>query len=561
MAANALPQAPAQHSDPLGTFHDLISDTLRTVKAEADRKERIAKEAGAHPALDAASAEASSAADRVANEFDGIRKQLSSGEISPSAALHRAVGVCVREQFFHLLIAHGVPHPTYNYLAPYKSSALPWDRARRRLASSAPSWKVLGFDVGFPIGIPSSVLTANADWVAYYAACGFNVLTFKTVRTEERPPHQFPNWLFVEGCTQPIPPEARDQHKTVRAHADLWPDQPERFSMVNSFGVPSVHPREWQEELRKAHQRIGSDQLLIVSVTGNERLPTIEKIAADYSKAALMAMEAGAVAVELNLSCPNNTAVDGHVKEDMLCHDPESAAAVAAAVRKAVGSSVKLIAKMSYMPRERLEEVVRRCVAQAEIDGVSGINTWQVEVKAVGSDQLAFPGRQKAGLSGVGIRQLGFDFARSLVDIRDKLGKRDLEILAMGGVMTADDVEQFLSLGVGAVQTATAAFFNAALAEEVADRYRTQYQGRRQESANSRALEVLSEGPKTFSDVLSELSDVLAPTEIEIAGRARSVLRELEKKGLARSFHRDGRLVFESVSSEPPTHVSAARTK
>ncbi len=473
-----------------------------------------------------------------------LQRALEEGALSPRLALHQVVGVCVQAQLFHLLTSHRVAHPTYNYLRAYDCSPLPWDSPRDVRPIGQPAWRVLGFDVFFPIGIPASVLTANAQWIRYYADRGFNVLTFKTVRTHKRPPHVPPNWLFVDGFTTPLAPNSPRVGLTVAASEAIWPELPDQFSMVNSFGVPSADPSEWMLELEAALREVGPGRVLIASVIGDEQLESFNATVNDYARAARMAKECGAQAIELNLSCPN-TIQDGKVKVDMIGSQPEATAAVVQAVRAAIGNEIRLVIKLHYMPLEQLESVL--AASHRFVDGVAGINTLQVEIRSPAVEPV-FPGRDKAGLSGVAIRDLGLEFAANALIIRDRLSRTedDFSIIAMGGVMNADDVERYRSLGVSAVQTATAAFFNADLAAEVARRYRSQAQTTMELRAEGRTLEELMRGPRPFKELIAILADEFKPTSLEVAGQVRGILRRMEAKGLITSTYQNGRLTFEN---------------
>jgi len=469
-------------------------------------------------------------------------------------ARNRVVGICVQAQLFHLLTSHGVAHPTYNYLRPYDYSILPWDSPDGGRYSDASAWTVLGFDVGFPIGIPASVLTANADWIHFYASRGFNVLTFKTARTEKRVPHPPPNWLFVDGFDRAIDPENLEKGLTVEASQTSWPTNPDAFSMVNSFGVPSLLPQYWMEQLDRSVRELGPGKLLIASVVGNERLSTFQETVEDYARAAQMAEGCGAKAIELNLSCPN-TMRDGQVQTDLIASDPDAAAAVVQAVRKALKSDTRLIAKLSYLPRTKLESVLDRI--HGSLNGVSGINTLQVSVRDKGEN--AFPRRAVAGLSGVAIRELGFEFARNVISVRGSLGRSesDFSVISMGGVMNADDVEAYRRIGACAVQTATAAFFNAELARDVINRYGALGRAHWNDHVEEEALLALENGPRQLNDLLENLSEALQPTTFELASRLQAVLSGLERKHLVRSFYQNGRVVFERTQRDESSTVEA----
>jgi hypothetical protein len=99
------------------------------------------------------------------------------------------------------------------------------------------------------------------------------------------------------------------------------------------------------------------------------------------------------------------------------------------------------------------------------IDGVSGINTLQVETSKPDVDEPAIDGTIHAGLSGFALRDLCRAFVRDLVALRKNL-QASFEIVASGGVMNAEDAAALYSLGADCVMTTTAANFNPRLARE-----------------------------------------------------------------------------------------------
>src|SRR5206468_2823887 len=152
------------------------------------------------------------------------------------------------------------------------------------------------------VGVPASVLTATADWIEYYARRGFNVLTYKTVRSALRDAHSKPNWVFLNDLTEPLEP---GQTPETYGDALVWPRDPNAFSMANSFGVPSFAPEIWQKDVSKAVASLRSGQVLIVSVMGTWEDFKGPELIKDFVNVARMAKGAGAPAIELNLSCPN----------------------------------------------------------------------------------------------------------------------------------------------------------------------------------------------------------------------------------------------------------------
>ncbi|MEK7715805.1 MAG: hypothetical protein AAB387_10160, partial [candidate division NC10 bacterium] len=73
-----------------------------------------------------------------------------------------------------------------------------------------------------------------------------------------------------------------------------------------SMGEPSMEPDVWRKDVRRAKERIGRGQLLIVSVMGTpEPDGDAEALVADYARCARWAAESGADAVEVHLALPD----------------------------------------------------------------------------------------------------------------------------------------------------------------------------------------------------------------------------------------------------------------
>ena len=58
-------------------------------------------------------------------------------------------------------------------------------------------WTFCGLPVASPLGMPAGPLL-NSRWIHYYAALGFDVLTYKTVRSRFRASYDPPNLLPVD---------------------------------------------------------------------------------------------------------------------------------------------------------------------------------------------------------------------------------------------------------------------------------------------------------------------------------------------------------------------------
>ncbi len=73
--------------------------------------------------------------------------------------------------------------------------------ARHTTEAPATTWTFCGRPIASPLGISAGPLL-NGRWLLYYAALGYDVLTYKTVRSRARDCYALPNLVPV-ACTQP----------------------------------------------------------------------------------------------------------------------------------------------------------------------------------------------------------------------------------------------------------------------------------------------------------------------------------------------------------------------
>ncbi|MGY1793873.1 dihydroorotate oxidase [Geodermatophilus sp. SYSU D00525] len=351
-----------------------------------------------------------------------------------------------------LLAAHGVRTPSYDLLGSYRDNLLTpvGPRLPERPRAGDRRWRVLGRDVGFPLGVPACVLNGGEEWVRFHARNGFSVLTYKTVRSRAHEPNVQPNWTFA-----PRPPGDA-------VVSDPWdwvePGSP-GVSTVNSFGVPSPAPEEWMADLERSLAAVDADQLLLASVMGSGDGPALVD---DFARVAAMAQEAGATVVELNLSCPNTLSASPDGVRPPLCLDADATVAVVEGVRRALDDRTGLVAKLSWLDGDRLAALVPRLAPL--VDGVAGINTVASRVVR-GDGEPTFPGRAVAGLSGAAVRGQALDLTRRLVALREASGRR-FDVLAMGGVTDPASFAALFDAGADAVQSASGAFADPFLARD-----------------------------------------------------------------------------------------------
>ncbi|MDQ6694915.1 MAG: diguanylate cyclase [Chloroflexota bacterium] len=324
--------------------------------------------------------------------------------------------------------------------------------------------EVAGLRLRRRIGIPAGPLL-NSKFTDAAFKWGYDLCHYKTVRSREWPSHDSPNVLYVH-ATSPIEPYLIGQNKLVaRPFADGEIVDLQHLSITNSFGMPAQPPAHWQADMERAARGAGAGQALIGSVTGTlEEGGDADDLVKDHARAAAMCTEAGAHAVEVNLSCPN---LGGH---GLMCHDPEASARVCQAARKAIGE-LPLFAKLgNYMPSPAGEETLRRVVEATApwVQGYGAVNAVPVPVITQdGSRALSGEDRALAGVCGAALRATGLDVVARLANIRHEKGY-SFAIIGVGGLLTPENYREYIQAGADAVQGATGPMWNVRLAVEIA---------------------------------------------------------------------------------------------
>jgi dihydroorotate dehydrogenase len=311
--------------------------------------------------------------------------------------------------------------------------------------------RFLGYTVNSCLGIPAGLLL-NSKWIEAYARLGFDLLTYKTVRSAARKCYPKPNWLYVD------PARSVDVLEAATLRAGASPRQPaEELTSTVSFGMPSKSPEVWMADVARARAAIDKRQVLIVSVVATPAAGSGERaLVEDFANLTAMAREAGAQAVEANLSCPNVCTAEGDIFQDA-----RLSGKVAAAMRKAAGK-VPVLLKVGYVPEERQLAKLLRAVSGAAT-GVVMVNGIPRRVLTATGRAAFGQGRTVAGILGRGIHGFCVESVRHAAAIcrRDQL---DLEIIGVGGVATADDAARFFDAGAGAVMMGSAPMYDPYLA-------------------------------------------------------------------------------------------------
>jgi len=315
--------------------------------------------------------------------------------------------------------------------------------------SGEPQHSFLGHPVFTPFGIPAGPLL-NGNFVKAALDAGFDIPTYKTVRTHRYPCHPWPNVLAVEVAGDLRP------GRTLRAHEQYT----EPLSITNSFGVPSFDPEFWQPDMAAAVAYAGPGQVVVGSYQGT--LPEGGGMAAylaDFVQGARLMQETGVKIVEVNLSCPNEGTAN------LLCFDADRSRRVVDAIQTELGST-PLVVKIAYFQSDdKLTQFLRE--VGSSVHAISAINTVTAEiVDAAGKQALPGEGRLLSGVCGSAIRWAGLEMSARLARLRAELGL-SFEIIGVGGVSNAADFDAYRLAGADAVMSATAAMWNPHLAQQI----------------------------------------------------------------------------------------------
>jgi dihydroorotate dehydrogenase len=322
---------------------------------------------------------------------------------------------------------------------PHQSYDWNYRQALEPIAIEVPAvpgpWRFCGLPVGSPLGIPAGPLL-NGAWCLYYASLGFDVLTYKTVRSRERACYPLPN-------LQPV--ACGPLHG---GEEDLPAMDVMQGSWAVSFGMPSKAPDVWRRDVEETRRRLPPDKVLSVSVVGSVQEGwTLDDLANDYAQCARWAADSGADCVETNFSCPNVATCDGQ-----LYQHPQDAAVVAARVREAVGRHPYVVKIGHVRTAGEMEELLAALVPY--VDAVAMTNSVAATVVDREGRRL-FEG-QKRGICGAATLEPSLAQVEMAREVISRRAWR-LEIVGVGGASTAEHVRRYLAAGASAVHLATAA--------------------------------------------------------------------------------------------------------
>jgi dihydroorotate dehydrogenase (NAD+) catalytic subunit len=212
--------------------------------------------------------------------------------------------------------------------------------------------------------------------------------------------------------------------------------------LINAMGLPNPGIDVYSQEIKfsKTILRVP----VIVSVFGYS--------AEEYAGVAKKAADAGANAVELNVSCP-------HVKQTgaEIGQSPKLLSEIVLQVKAAI--NVPLIVKLS--PNVADIAILARAAVEAGADALTAVNT--LKAMAIDSETMRpILSNVKGGLSGAAVKPVAL---RCVYDIHEELP--DVPVIGCGGVTNWRDAVEFFLVGASAVQIGTAVAEDTAVFQTV----------------------------------------------------------------------------------------------
>ena len=315
---------------------------------------------------------------------------------------------------------------------------------RMRSLPTGPGGRLFDYQLNSPLGIAAGPLL-NSRWVEVYARAGFDILTYRTVRSSFAPAHPLPN----------IRPVENREEAAVAVRRSGVNGRP---TLAISLGMPSMEPDVWRKDIHRAKERLGPGQVLVVSVLGT--VPEggdREGLIDDYAQCARWAEDAGADVVEAHLAWPDPFAG----QPQAIYEDLALAAQILHRVRSRVG--VPVLAKLgAFRTQRQLHETATRLAPWTH--GFVLIHGFQRRVvDESGNAAFEGEGRERADIVGADTfpaasRQIG-----ELLSWR-RAGCWDRVVLGVGGVTSVDRAQHLLREGCDGVLVATAALYDPQLA-------------------------------------------------------------------------------------------------
>ena len=303
---------------------------------------------------------------------------------------------------------------------------------------------LFGHKVNSSLGVPAGPLL-NSRWIALAAKLGFDVLTYKTIRSFSHPGHAAPNIIYVS-------PNGSDKATWI----EKPPAEIDQLTITNSFGMPSRPPDFLLEDIGKANASLSKGQVMIVSIVGTP-LHRDKSYLEDFVQTASLAREAGAKIIEANLSCPNVDTAEG-----LIYMNPET---VYEYVRKIVSAinPIPLVIKVGKFANKESLKSVFLAAARGGANGICGLNSISMRIVGPNDSPALEKTRKTSGVCGGAIRNEALHFVHEAADVIRE-NKLDLLLLGCGGIMLPQHFDEFLHAGAKVAMSATGMMWDPYLA-------------------------------------------------------------------------------------------------
>jgi dihydroorotate dehydrogenase len=359
-----------------------------------------------------------------------------------------------------------------------------------------PRYSFLGVPLHVPFGMPAGPLL-NARYVSAALNAGVCLPVYKTVRTRAWRSHPYPNVLAIESLAHSTagvvggvgssvgPLFAKKELDTVRGRPLAEGDyaNPQRLSISNSFGVPSLEPAQWASDFATLLGNVPKGTHVVLSFQGTRSdAPEVagcgpsgsfDVFLEDNARAAVLALHAargaGQGLLEVNLSCPNE-------KGAPVYRDVGQAREVLKAIRTGLDAvcaekgwpRVRLVAKIGVLDDASCLAFLRE--TRGVVDAVSAINTVSARIEGEDGGLVLGARVPSGGVCGRAIFEQGLRVVEKLSAARRalRLEPSEMGLVGVGGVMSAREFMAYRHAGADVVQAATGAMWNLGLAQEVA---------------------------------------------------------------------------------------------
>lgn len=309
----------------------------------------------------------------------------------------------------------------------------------------------LGHKIASRIGVPAGPLL-NSHWTTLASQLGFDVVTYKTIRTKYFKGHSLPNIIYVE---DKMLTENDFGGTLIQKNGPLTDIQ--NIGITNSFGMPSQDTEYIFRDITKAKSTLTPGQVLVVSVVGTPN--TDIDFTDDFVNSAVLAKEAGATIIEANFSCPNVCTGEGSIYTDV-----ETLSKIGQRLVTTLGET-PLIIKIGYIKDPNLLRKILTTSARIGIRAVSGLNSVALNVVNKNGEPALGTNRLKSGVCGAPIRKLALEFVKRTRDYIET-ERLPLTLIGVGGVTTAEHFRDLLNAGADVAMSATGMMWNPLLASQ-----------------------------------------------------------------------------------------------